>query len=86
MPVEQLLNCFYAPEGRYRLFSERHSGIQYFSSSKSTKLTFVDMLMKEDGYHVMFNVFEHLHISNYSNTGKVRCLPRVGQPCCCCAS
>ncbi|KAL3163307.1 hypothetical protein ABBQ32_009698 [Trebouxia sp. C0010 RCD-2024] len=73
MPVEHrldLLNRFYAPEGRYGLFSERHSGMQYFNSTMSTKLTFVDMLMKEEGYHVLFNVAEQLHISPYAHTGK----------------
>lgn len=77
MPAEhrsELLNRFYAPEGRYGLFSERHSGIQYFSSTMSTKLTFVDMLMKEDGYYVLFNVVEQLHICPYAHTGKVCCL------------
>lgn len=77
MPVEHrsdLLNRFYAPEGRYGLFSERHSGMQYFNSTMSTKLTFVDMLMKEEGYHVLFNVAEQFHISPYAHTGKVCCL------------
>ena len=77
MPAEhrsQLPSRFYAPEGRYGLFSERLSGLHYFSDKRSTKLTFVDMLIKEEGYHVMFNVGEHLHIAQYSQTGKVRCL------------
>ena len=81
MPVEhrsELLNRFYAPEGRYGLFSERHSGIQYFNSAMSTKLTFVDILIKEEGYHVMFNVVEQLHISSYAQTGKVCCLISLG--------
>lgn len=77
MPVEQLLSRFYAPEGRYALYSERHSGIQYFSSSKSTKLSFVDMRTKEEGHHVLFNVNEHLLISNYAQTGKVRCREKL---------
>ena len=79
MPAEhrsELLGRFYAPEGRYGLFSERHSGLQYFSDKRSTKLTFVDMLLKEEGYHVMFNVVEHLHVAQYSQTGKVCYLTR----------
>ena len=79
MPAEhrsQLQNRFYAPEGRYGLFSERLSGLHYFSDKRSTKLTFVDMLIKEEGYYVLFNVGEHLHIAQYSQTGKVCCLTR----------
>ena len=77
MPAEhrsQLSNRLYAPEGRYALFSERLSGLHYFSDKRSTKLTFVDMLLQEEGYHVLFNVGEHLHIAQYSQTGKVCCL------------
>ncbi len=69
---EQIANRMYAPEGTYTLYSERHSGLQYFSSSRATKLTFADLLMKEDGYHVVFNVQDYLYICNYSSTGKVR--------------
>ena len=72
MPVENIANRFNAPEGKYALYSERHSGIHYFSSSKATKLTFVDSVMKEEGYHVVFNVQDYLHICYYSHTGKVR--------------
>ena len=71
---EQIANRMYAPEGTYTLYSERHSGLQYFSSSRATKLTFADLLMKEDGYHVVFNVQDYLYICNYSSTGKVRLL------------
>ena len=71
---EQIANRLYAPEGTYTLYSERHSGLQYFSSSRATKLTFADLLMKEDGYHVVFNVQDYLYICNYSSTGKVRLL------------
>lgn len=77
MPAEhrsQLQTRFYAPEGRYGLFSERLSGLYYFSDKRSTKLTFVDMLVKEEGYYVLFNAGEHLHIAPYSQTGKVRCV------------
>ena len=74
MPVEQLPNRFYAPEGRYALYSERQSGLQYFSSSRATRLTFVEPLAKEEGLHVVFNVQDLLHICNYSQTGKVRFL------------
>lgn len=79
MPVEQIPNRFYAPEGRYALYSERHSGLQYFSSSRSTKLTFVNLPVKEEGSHVVFNVQDYLHICNYSHTGKVR-LPLLSKP------
>ncbi len=71
---EQIANRMYAPEGTYTLYSERHSGLQYFSSSRATKLTYADLLMKEDGYHVVFNVQDYLYICNYSSTGKVRLL------------
>ena len=71
---EQMANRMYAPEGTYTLYSERHSGLQYFSSSRATRLTFADLLMKEDGYHVVFNVQDYLYICNYSSTGKVRLL------------
>lgn len=67
---EQMANRMYAPEGTYTLYSERHSGLQYFSSSRATRLTFADLLMKEDGYHVVFNVQDYLYICNYSSTGK----------------
>jgi len=30
--------------------------------------------MKEEGYHVVFNVQDYLYICNYSSTGKVRLL------------
>lgn len=72
MPVEHASNRLFAPEGTYDLYSERHSGLQYFSSSRATKLTFADLLSKEEGYHVVFNVQDYLHICSYSSTGKVR--------------
>ena len=60
-----------APEGRYALYSERHAGTHHFNSARSTKLTFADLLKTEEGYHVLFNVTDYLHICNHSHTGKV---------------
>lgn len=63
--------CLLPPEGRYNLYSERHAGVQYFNSARSTKLTFAELLKSEEGHHVLFNVTDYLHICNYSHTGKV---------------
>ena len=59
-----------APEGRYNLFSERQTGIHNFTASRSTKLTFADLLKSEEGRYVLFNVSDYIHICNYSHTGK----------------
>lgn len=81
MPIEHIRNGLLAPEGKYTLFSERHAGLQYFSSSRATRLTFVDLLVKEEGFHVVFNLQDYLHICNYSHTGKVRLSPARNAVC-----
>lgn len=65
---------FKTAEGRFRLLTERKTGLQPFNYQRSSRLTLASLHGgAEEGTWIIFNVGDAVNVCRYDSTHKVGC-------------